>query len=103
MRVPLKIKGKAAILDSSKPHEITLQFFGYKRSKKEKLVIFDTDYENYALVHKCLVKLKVKKELVLVLSRYKSLDPETLDMLLEKLGTLGVELKRLNYIDQIGC
>ncbi len=97
--IPAKKTSKAILTNDSILNNVASKSFG----KKESLQLLDTDYKNYALMHKCSIVASKMKQYVFILSRYKKLDPERLDFLNDKIRSLGISLKSQYYIDQTSC
>ncbi len=109
LNIPVKVNGKAVILNKDKPSELGVKFSEKQEVTTPNYVVIDTDYENYSLVYTCQVSPSIifssekKTEYAWILSRQRTLDSKTLERLEGKLKALGVDLAALIITDQKDC
>ena len=67
--------------------------------------VWDTDYENYALIYSCkyIIPNLLKSETSWVLSRTRTLPASTVQYLKGVLGAQGLNLDLFEIVDQTGC
>jgi lipocalin len=104
-KIPLSVTGKAVMLNATTPSVLGVSFNEKRPQTTPNYIVLDTDYENYTLVYTCRIepsffKSEKKVEYAWLLSRERTMKPETVEKLRGKLSGLGVDVDKLMIIPQ---
>ncbi|RXG52671.1 Apolipoprotein D [Armadillidium vulgare] len=94
--------GTLKMTDSNRPSEMKIKWPSHIIGSATFRVV-DTDYDKYALINDCQNLFVVARLSFAILSRERTLDEETVNMLRQKIRDMDIDTSPLNAVDQFSC